>query len=202
MFVTVLDRRDLDASAERLGPREQRELDALGFGPRRRREWIDGRIAAHRALGGWLGAGAAGLALLTDPCGAPRVVGDDGRGLSVSLSHDGDWVAVAMADGGRRAAIDLCSREHTDRLGPILGRLSVEATGLDGCETWAALECVLKLRRRGISSLLDAELAVRGRGREVCVFGIGAPARVEVTSRPAFALAFAEANEDVEEPAG
>jgi len=189
VFTAVIDRASLDVGEEGLTPAERGELAAFAFGPRRRSEWVAGRLAAHRALARWLGPGAA-LGLSTEACGAPRLSAD---GPSISLSHDGAWVAVALSRKGR-TAIDLCSREHAERLGPILRRLALPDAG-DGCQVWAALECALKLRRQGISSLLDRRLELERQGQKISVLGIGAPAKVEVASKPAYALAWAE--EDV-----
>jgi hypothetical protein len=184
MFVAVMARGALDARSERLTVTERAELARSGFGPRRRDEWIAGRVAAHRALGAWLGLRAAALDVLTAPDGAPRV--DGGGAISISLSHDGEHVAVALSEG--RAAVDLCCVGHADRLRAILARLGVE-TPLDPCSAWAALECALKLRRRGVTALVDARLAVDDDGR---VRGLGAEARVRIMRTPAFALACAE----------
>ena len=189
MFTTVVERAGLERREELLAPAERVELAALGFGPERRREWVAGRVAVRVALERWLGAGATPRGLTTEPCGAPRLSGREDS--PVSLSHDGPWVAVALS-ARRRVAIDVCSRAHGERLGPILRRLALHAVGLHPCQTWAAVECALKLRRRGITSVLDAAVTVEPRGRQVIVGGIGAPAAVAVTLEPSFALAWGE----------
>jgi hypothetical protein len=184
VLTAVIDRATLEDGEAGLTPAERQELAAFGFGPRRRSEWVAGRLAAQRALGMWLGPGAA-LGLSTEACGAPR-----SSAGSVSLSHDGSWVAVAFSSG--RAAIDLCSLAHAERLRPILRRLSLDEAGCHPCEAWAALECALKLRREGIASLLDRRLGLERHARRIRVLGIGAPAEIEVALEPGYALGWAE----------
>jgi 4'-phosphopantetheinyl transferase len=206
----VLARHALGRGDGRLSAAEARELAARGYVGRRRSEWISGRAAAHRLLREWLGPDRALPDVLGDPDGAPRLHG--GPGASISLSHDGDWIAVALAEGrGVRAGVDLCARAHAGRLVPILTRIGLgeaaaavgAAGGLDPCVTWAALECTLKLRRLGISALLGATgLAVSlvgGRAPPirqdqsdalVRVVGLGDPASARVALTPSYALAW------------
>ena len=194
MLVSVFDRGSLDAREERLTRPERLALDRARFGPRRRAEWIAGRVAARRALTGWLGDAARALSIVSAPDGAPTI--PERPDLSISLSHDEAWMAVATAHRPARVSVDLCDRRHDDRARALLDRLSVDGgTGasLSPAAAWAALECTLKLRGLGIAALLDARptLAPAGAGA-VRVSGLGARAVVSFSEAPDFALAWAE----------
>ena len=196
MLVTVFDREELDGGEELLTRAERRCLVDARFGVRRRAEWIAGRVAARRALCRLLGDEAAPVSVISAPNGAPRALGRPD--LSISLSHDGPWVAVATSHrrrGWTRVAIDLCDARHDDRVRRLLERLSLDGIGgpLSPCATWAGLECVLKLRGLGISSLLDARLGLSHvEGGTVEIAGLGASATVTVAETESFALAWAE----------
>jgi hypothetical protein len=173
--LAVYARADLPEHVGALRGAERAELAAMRASPARAREWIAGRAAIRRAIG-------AEVEIATGADGAPRVAGHD-----VSLAHDGAWVAVAIGRGAR-VGIDLCDRAHAARLARILARVGAGAAG-DPCRVWAALECVLKLRRRGVWSLLDGRASVDARG---LVSGIGAPVQVAWASTRDYALAWAE----------
>jgi len=158
--VFVQERADLGDGREQLTAAEQQALAAARFGAARQREWIAGRAAVHRALTMCLGPRAAGMSVINDPSGAPRILGHDD--VAVSLSHDDGRVAVAVSTGtGRRAAVDLCGLARARRVAGILGRLGVSSKGLHPCVTWAALECALKLQHRSVWSLLDEPATAR-----------------------------------------
>ena len=127
---------------------ERAEVERLRYRGRRRDEWIAGRLAARRVLARRLGAGARDVSVVADPAGAPRVTGGAAP-LAISLSHDGGRVAVALAPGRGRVAVDVCDRAHARRLPAILARLGVADAHADACAIWAALECALKLRGAG-----------------------------------------------------
>jgi hypothetical protein len=176
----------------RLTQIERVAVERLRYRGRRRDEWIAGRLAARRLLARRLGAGARDLSVVADPAGAPRVTG--GRApLAISLSHDGGRVAVALAPGRGRVAVDVCDRAHAGRLPVLLARLGLAAGNADACAIWAALECALKLRGLGVTALLGAPLALatEGPGR-LRVTGLGAAAVCRVASRADYALAWAE----------
>jgi hypothetical protein len=121
--------------------------------------------------------------VLTQADGAPRIA----HGV-LSLSHDADWVAVATAPSGR-VAVDLCAREKREQVARVLGRLGVYG---DPCMAWAALECALKLRRRGVTTLLDDErVFVEPHGAGAVVRGIGDDVHVAWRSGDGYALAWA-----------
>src|SRR3954463_10444173 len=90
---------------------ERAEVERLRYGDRRRDEWIAGRLAARRVFVRRLGPGAGELNGVTDPTGAPRVTGGPAP-LAISLSHDGGRIAVALAPGRGRVAVDVCDRAH------------------------------------------------------------------------------------------
>jgi phosphopantetheinyl transferase len=171
---------------------ERAEIERLRYGGRRRDEWIAGRLAARRVLARRLGPGAGDLSVVTDPTGAPRVTGG-ATPLAISLSHDGGWIAVAVAPGLGRVAVDVCDRAHARRLPAVLARLRLADGNADACAIWAALECALKLRGVGVTALLGARLAVAPMGvASLRVSGLGATAVCQVCSRPDYALAWAE----------
>jgi phosphopantetheinyl transferase len=177
---------------ELLSRRERDELDRLRYRGGRRDEWIAGRLAARRLLTRRLGAEAADVDVVADPAGAPRVTGSTAP-LAISLSHDGDRVAVALAPGRGRVAVDVCARAHARRLPAILARLRVAGDHPDACAIWAALECALKLRGLGVTALLGAPLQIAATGADrVRVSGLGAGAVCQVASRARYALAWAE----------
>ena len=158
--VFVEERAGLAEGREQLTAAEQEALAEARFGAEREREWIAGRAAAHRALTACLGQQAAGMSVINDPSGAPRILGRED--VAVSLSHDDARVAVAVSTGpGRRAAVDLCGLARAARVAGILERLGVPSNGLHPCLTWAALECALKLHHRSVWSLLDARPTAR-----------------------------------------
>ena len=128
-----------------------------------------------------------GCDVLSAPDGAPYVTG--GLDYAVSLSHDGAYVAVALAQGrGRRIGVDLCLRAHTARVRRILDRLGVEASPIDPVAQWAALECVIKLRRRSVTTLFDAALSLERRAEALVVRGLGAPALVHPSAYENFVV--------------
>ena len=196
MLVTVFDRGELDGREDLLTRTEQRCLIDARFGARRRSEWIAGRVAARRTLCRLLGDDGRSVSVVSASNGAPRALGRPD--LSISLSHDGSWVAVATSRrrwGAARVAIDLCDARHDGRVRRLLARLSIDRTGtpLSPCATWAVLECALKLRGFGIASLLDARLGLSHvEAGTVEIAGLGAPATVIVSQTESFALAWAE----------
>jgi phosphopantetheinyl transferase len=168
--VRIEDLASVPADPGLLRSGERTQLRTMRLSPQRQEEWIRGRLAIHRALSARLGRRARAQ-VLTRPDGAPHLVG---MPYTVSLSHDGTWFAVAIAPGrSARVGVDLCHRSHAARLPSIVARLTRPDAHLDALEQWAALECVLKLRGRGITSLLGGRVALRRDGRRVRVGGIG-----------------------------
>ena len=142
---------------------ERAEVERLRYRGRRRDEWIAGRLAARRVLARRLGAGVRDVSVVADPAGAPRVTGGPAP-LAISLSHDGGRVAVALAPGRGRVAVDVCDRAHADRLPAILGPAWRRRRARRRLRGLAALECALKLRGLGVTALLGAPLAIAATG--------------------------------------
>jgi hypothetical protein len=180
----------LAAREELLSEAERAQLATLRFGPRRRNEWIRGRLAMRRAIVSRFGEKAARLSLLSEPDGAPRLEG--AADCAVSLSHDGDYFAAAIASrAGMRVAVDLCLRQHEARLQSIFARLAVHAANVDVLAGWAALECFLKLRRLGVAALLDTTaltLAMSEEGVEVSA--LGSTVSFSLFRHPSFVVAW------------
>ena len=196
--ITITRARDLDADPSQLSAAERGVL-ALPPGARRD-EWIRGRIALRRALVALLGPAGAGVDILVAPDGGPAPTG--GPSCAVSLSHDGDWIAVAAAAGPAiRLGIDLCARDHAARIAAVLARLRLHFE-LDPCLQWAALEATLKLRRLSIFALREHPISLRERDRErdrdrdrdrgatLEVLGLGAPALVRWRGEPGYVVAW------------
>jgi hypothetical protein len=187
--VMIEPRAALPTEREQLTAAEQEALAAAGFGQARTRQWIAGRVATHRALAAWLGADGHGLSVINDASGAPRVVGREG--LGISLSHEDAAVAVALtAEAGRRAAVDLCRQARSARVASILERLGVPVNGQHPCVIWAALECTVKLHHRSVWSLLDARPRVREFGDTMNVRLACGEATVNVALTPPYAIAW------------
>lgn len=185
MRVRADDLSSVPGDSRLLRPAERRELCALHLLGSRREEWIRGRVAIRRAVARWI-PHASRCRVHSESSGAPLVVGVD---CTVSLSHDGLWFAVALAPGhALRIGVDLCRRVHTDRLAPILRRFTGRGVQLDPVVQWAALECVLKMRRWGIMALIGSDARVRRDGRRVLVHGIGPDASLHVIDRPEFVV--------------
>lgn len=143
----------------------------------------------RRALVSRFGEAATGLSLLTEPDGAPRLEGK--ADCAVSLSHDGDYFAAAIADKrGMRVAVDICLREHEARLQTIFSRLAVRAASVDVVAGWAALECFLKLRRLGVAALLDTALTLGMCADGIEVSALGSTVSLSLLSRPRFVVAW------------
>ena len=169
MRTAVFARCELSGS---LTAAEHRELARLALRGPRAAEWTAGRLAAHRMLGD--------VDVMSAPDGAPIV--EHGH---VSISHDGDWIAVAA--GADPVAIDVCGVEHAARVAKILSRLGIEPAA--PLHAWTALECALKLRRLGIWTLLDRGVVVGGS----CVRGLGAPVHVAWRTEPGYVVAWGHA---------
>jgi len=199
----------------------ERAVLATLHNPRRRDEWIRGRVALHRLLG-------PDVSVLADATGAPRIWGrcplsqptplSGTKDLAlvpvevaladsfVSLAHDGEWFAVAVAD--RAVGIDLCLRVHGARVAKILAWLGVCGSPIDPVAAWAALEAVLKLRRLGIEELRGRTLELRANdqpiGRQpaqahmesIVAVGIGEPVTVQLRGDVEYVIGWAEEASD------
>jgi hypothetical protein len=179
----------LAAREELLSEVERAQVAALGLKGRRRNEWIRGRLAMRRALVSKFGEAATRLSLLTEEDGAPRLEGK--ADCAVSLSHDGDYFATAIADGPiMRVAVDICLRQHEVRLQRIFSRLAVHGVKTDVVAGWAALECFLKLRRLGVAALLDTALTLALSADGVSVSAFGSTVSFSLLRHPQFVVAW------------
>jgi phosphopantetheinyl transferase len=159
---------------------EREALTALR-GERRRDQWIRGRIALRRVHGD------PAASVVTGADGAPVVVGG---AYSVSLSHDDDWIAVAMTGSGSRVGVDLCARSKADRVRSVVSSLNLRGDELDPVACWTCLEAVLKLRAWPIETLRDAALELVKRDDHVVVRGLGADAVVHTRNEPDYVIAW------------
>jgi phosphopantetheinyl transferase len=183
--VAVVARRTVDADPARLTVAERGAL-AQVRGARRRDEWIRGRLAMRRLLSD------PDTSVVVADDGAPQPTG--GRPCSVSLSHDGEWIAVAVASASLRLGIDLCVRCHAARLPRILRWLDVAYGALDPVTVWTALEAALKLRGLAIEALRDRALEVEAapaHERSVIVRGLGADLHVRTRATRDFVVGWA-----------
>jgi hypothetical protein len=109
----------------------------------------------------------------------------------VSLSHDGDYFAVAIAHAAAmRVGVDICLREHEARLRRILPRLCLRGAGLDVLAQWAAAECFLKVRRLGVTALLDTALTLERTRDGALVSASGRALPVTLLERAEFVAAW------------
>jgi hypothetical protein len=176
-------------SDEWLTEAERVQLTTLQFCQRRRNEWIRGRQVMRNALISTFGDSAARLSILTDDDGAPRVEGM--TDLAISLSHDGDYFAAAIAGRpGLRVGVDLCLRLHERRLRKIFPRLAVHAPNVDVVVAWASLECFLKLRRLGVVDLLDTAFTIAISDNRLTISALGSTVYLSLSRHPQFAVAW------------
>ena len=182
--LAVIARSSIIPDPARLSDLERSDLATIR-GERRRDEWIRGRLAIRQVIGD------PEASIVVEADGSPRSVG--GAPRSVSLSHDGEWFAVAVAKEGARLGVDLCVRDHAVRVTRILAWLGV-ATACDPVVAWASLEVVLKLRRLSVEALRDCTLAVDEVALDrIAVRGLGDPVTVAVRHAPAYVVAWATA---------
>ncbi|MFQ5426705.1 MAG: 4'-phosphopantetheinyl transferase superfamily protein, partial [Gaiellales bacterium] len=139
---------------------ERGELD--GLPPRRRREWVRGRVAAKDAVRHLLREEQREplypieVAVSADEDGRPQVAMESGEDIRVSIAHKGS-VAVAIAALGRWPGIDLEPVEERDpafvtrAFGP--GELAhLPAPGSEWItRMWCAKEAAGKARRTGLA---------------------------------------------------
>ncbi len=175
------------ASQEWLTEAERAQLATLPFGHQRRSEWIRGRLVMRRALISTFGDSAERLSILTDHDGAPRIEGM--TDLGISLSHDGDYFAAAIAGrSGLRVGVDLCLRRHEAGLRKIFPRLAVHAPKVDVVAAWASLECFLKLRRLGVVDLLDTAFTIAITMDGLTISALGSTVYLSLSRHPQFVV--------------
>lgn len=91
---------------------EQQRLAAMQAAPRRE-SFIAGHWLARQLAARWLGEASATLTLAAHPDGRPLLLrGGDTLPLSLSLSHSGGWLALALSDAAVGVDIELPQRER------------------------------------------------------------------------------------------
>jgi hypothetical protein len=124
---------------------------------------------------------------MTDHDGAPRIEGM--TDLGISLSHDGDYFAAAIAGrSGLRVGVDLCLRRHEAGLRKIFPRLAVHAPKVDVVAAWASLECFLKLRRLGVVDLLDTAFTIAITMDGLTISALGSTVYLSLSRHPQFVV--------------
>ncbi len=185
MAMCVLIGSGLAADDRLLTAVETRALARAGCRRARRDEWIRGRLLARAALA------RVHIHASVDAAadGAPIVRGAPAQ---VSISHDGPLVAAAAAAGtGARIGVDVCMRSHEARVVRAFRRMSLDRGGVAPIDAWAALECVLKLRRESVGTLLAGAFRLIPDAGGVRVSGLGDAVRVSVRRTPRWVLAWA-----------
>jgi phosphopantetheinyl transferase len=166
--------------AQRLHPCERSWLERTP--PRRRRDWIAGRLGLALVL-------PAGAHVLAAADGAPQVVG---ARWAASVSHDDGWVAVAARPGRGRIGIDIVPDGAAPAAARALSRVRLDGDAGEPAGCWAAVESSCKLRGVGVAVLLDRRVGLARRGDLVRVVGLGRPVRVLVRRLPGAVLAVAD----------
>lgn len=112
LWLARLDAFGDDLRDDWLGEDEAARLRTM-TAPERRRSFLAGHWLARRAAGEWLQVDAARIGLERHPDGRPLLqVDGDASALSLSLSHSGDWLAVALADVAVGVDIELPRRSR------------------------------------------------------------------------------------------
>jgi len=176
----------VDAPTEWLSESEAERVAALRHAGRRAQylagHWL-ARVLLARAFGGvpmqWR---------LRERKGRPPEVQGHDDALRVSISHAGDWVAVAVADAPVGIDIEVRSRVLDDAIEPLVRELDEAPGSLDGdtrLRRWVAKEAWIK---RDHGSALPARLqALR----------LGPGADVDTWTHAEFHLALAGAGRPV-----
>jgi phosphopantetheinyl transferase len=125
-----------------------------------------GRALARRLLATRLGVPARTLSFGTDARGKPRL--DAQHALSFNVSHSGDWIVCAVADGEASVGTDVQRLEpgmvRPDDYGRVFGaceRATIDgAAGLEARiaafgRAWARKEAILKATGVGIATALE-----------------------------------------------
>lgn len=205
----------------RLHPREQALAARLQV-PKRRHEFMAGRLAARALLARLWGAEAQGLAVLVDEgacAGAPLVCNEAGEpawpALALSLSHGAGWACACAALRGQVGLdIERIEPRHPAFIEEAFTRAELElwsaVTGHAAEDPvtvtlgWCAKEALLKLAGVGLRAPLEdsAALALRWPAAEEAVpqvVGAGLSlrwARVETVLLGALLLGFGWSEEE------
>ena len=140
-----------------LSASEKQRLDGFNSESRRLR-YAAGRWLARVLVAAARGIAPEAVALEIDAQGRSSVA-DDGR-LGLSISHCGDWVACALADGPVGIDIELTQRPRGDLLA-----LAAIVHSAAQCEELAVLQGAARLRRfYQLWTLKEAALKCQGGG--------------------------------------
>ncbi|WP_375771062.1 4'-phosphopantetheinyl transferase superfamily protein [Archangium gephyra] len=151
---------------------------------KRRREFVAGRLAAHRALALLEPGARAEVTAREDGPDAGRPLFSPGQGLALSISHSAELAVAAVARGGP-LGVDLEQRveaggaflEEAFAPGELEGYRSVCEGHLDpATAAWALKEAVLKVWGVGLRAPLQ-KVAVR----PVLLHAAGGPLSLRVT---------------------
>lgn len=130
---------------------------------RRRQAYRRSRSLLRRALGGYLGLAPEAVDIEISSTGKPGVA--HRAGIGFSLSHSGDWLAIAMADCAVGVDIET-QRPHLDPL-KLARRFfsSADAAALEGASSadrpemfrrqWVAKEATAKADGTGLANTLE-----------------------------------------------
>lgn len=159
-----------------------------GLSPRRRRQWLAGRVAAKDAVLAWLRPRLGGevypqeVCIVNDEQGAPQVVphitGSVPAGLHVSITHK-DGLAAAIV-GTEPVGIDIERIETRDERFLALAFTSAErellvatdeAPALAQTRAWVAKEAMAKVTGLGLGGQLRALNIIARDGDCLCVNG-------------------------------
>ncbi|MFD7032608.1 4'-phosphopantetheinyl transferase family protein [Streptomyces sp. NPDC059917] len=203
--VVVARREDL-RRAPLLSPAEQQVAD--GLAPRRRAEWLAGRLLAKSLVATFLAAPAHDVEVLPRADGSPRVLvgGEPMPALHLSLSHTARHVAAALAPGP--VGVDLCDtasaamvRRVADHVLSPRDRRAIAAgpphdppgaRPAAWAGAWALKEAAVKADRSGIFGpaarrvpILGLWPPLLGGGRRAAVWQTEGTALALVLARPA-----------------
>jgi 4'-phosphopantetheinyl transferase len=172
-------REEADEVLRSLAPAERSRYATLRF-PKRRREWLGGRLAAKRAVAALLGIEPDAVAILGRSQGEPVVVAGAASApdVRVSISHSGHWAAAAAYRPSRAGAVglDLEERAPVDPALYALAFTESEVSQIESTEPeaarrdlvlrlWTAKEAVLKAVGVGLRACLQQATVFPEAGR-------------------------------------
>jgi 4'-phosphopantetheinyl transferase len=159
------DARTLEVAAS-LATDEERARAARFVRVEDRARHLLGRALARRLLSARLGVAARTLSFETDARGKPRLAAPGAP--SFNVSHSGDWVVCAVADGEASVGTDVQRLEpgmiRPDDYGRVFGPCERAAIGGAGDadariaafgRAWARKEAILKATGVGIATALE-----------------------------------------------
>jgi phosphopantetheinyl transferase len=160
IHVYYADRRELTETVlARLVTAEDRQRVTPTMHERRRTEYLAGRALLRHALARHVGSQAANLRIEVTQHGKPECP----AGPAISVSHSGDLLACAVADGDGAIGIDVEAAQPRDVaelaerfFTPAEARWVAEDTAARFRMLWVLKEAYLKVLGLGLSGGLDA----------------------------------------------